>query len=65
MKRAILAGLLYGIGAGAACYLGYLFGYQEAELKNERALARAAISTLNELGSKKKETTSEEEAPHE
>jgi len=45
-KNAIITGLLYGIGAGAACYLGYIFGCQETELKYERDLRKAAIDVL-------------------
>ncbi len=46
-KNAIITGLLYGIGAGAACYIGYLFGCQETELKYERALRETAIKVLS------------------
>lgn len=47
MKKSLLLGLIYGIGCGAAAYLGYMFGYQEAELKNERILNSACIATLS------------------
>ena len=46
-KNAIITGLLYGIGAGAACYIGYLFGCQETELKYERALREAAVNVIS------------------
>lgn len=63
-KNAIITGLLYGIGAGAACYIGYLFGCQETELKYERGLREAAIGVLrgtnNDSDSKESEETSHE-----
>lgn len=63
-KNAIITGLLYGIGAGAACYLGYIFGCQETELKYERSLREAAIGMLHNAdhGSDSKES---EEGSHE
>ena len=65
MKRALLAGLLYGIGAGCACYLGYLFGRQETELEYERALGRAAINVLTKESEKNKEKCQADEASQE
>ena len=63
-KNAIITGLLYGIGAGAACYLGYIFGCQETELKYERELRKAAIDVLRSEG-RGSDSKESEEGSHE
>jgi len=63
-KNAIITGLLYGIGAGAACYIGYLFGCQETELKYERSLRKAAIGVLRSSNDDS-DSKESEEASHE
>ena len=62
MKQGILLSLALGLVAGCATYIGYMYGYQTAELQYEKAMSRAALSPLSQCEVKKEEKL---EAPQE